>query len=86
MHGLLHDAVDDVRDAKATLTTTALRNPHAPDQAGAVAAVEQCSSQFRDHDVEVLFHLGDAHAICACCTIVCCDVPKGTSQVCFVCH
>ena len=84
MHSLLHDAVDDIRDAKASLATTALWNPHAPDKAGTVAAVEQCSPQLCDHNVEVISHFDDAHAVCTGCTIVYCDVPKGTSEIRFV--
>ena len=98
MHSLLHDAVDDIRDAKASLATTALWNPHAPDKAGTVAAVEQCSPKLCDHNVEVISHFDDAHAqgleglgipagetpVCTGCTTVYCDVPKGTSEIRFV--
>src|ERR1041384_2587585 len=60
VHGLLHDPIDHVGNAKASLPTSGLRDPHAADIPGPVAAVKQLTVQSQ-HDIgELLAHLVDA--------------------------
>jgi len=45
MYCLLHHSIDDIRDAKTSLASTGLRNPHTADQAWLEAAFEQLAAK-----------------------------------------
>src|SRR6266511_2417749 len=59
VHRLLHDSIDHVRNAKASLPAR-LGDPHAADFPRSVAAIKQPLVQRRQHPEEMLAHLVDA--------------------------
>jgi hypothetical protein len=84
VHSLLHDAVDHVRDAKTSLAATALGDPHAPNESGLVAPIEQRPVQARDDVVEVVSHLGNALAVHTRSSVVVSDALESVPQVHFI--
>ena len=81
VHRRLHDAVDDIRDAKASFPAAALWDPYPPDHADAVRPIEPRSVQRRHHIVEDVADLIDALTINTGGAVVSRDVRERTPQV-----
>ena len=86
VHRLLHDSIDHIRDAKASLPAARLRNPHAADVPRSVAAVEQLAAQHQQDLVELLAHLVDALPVRTRRALVRRDLLERFSQILLTCH
>lgn len=80
-HGLLHHAIDHVRDSQTALAASCLGNPHTPDISGAIGPVKQARGQSRQHDVEALAHRVDRLSVRPWGTPIGCYFLEGAAQV-----
>src|SRR6185503_4680696 len=78
---LLHDSVNHVGYAKATLSAARLGDPNPADIPGAVAAIQQLAAKRHQNVVEVLTHRGHALAVRTGGAVVGSDTPPRSLQI-----